>query len=56
MTEPYKIGFVGTDGRSFLAALETSKATSDLYPGEYQGMVVRGRLLCRPLQKRWVGL
>lgn len=37
-----KIGFVGTDGRSFLAALETSRATSELYPGEYQGFVVRG--------------
>jgi len=37
-----KIGFVGTDGRSFLAALETSRATSELYPGDYQGLVVRG--------------
>ncbi len=37
-----KIGFVGTDGRSLLAALETSRATSDLYPGPYQGLVVRG--------------
>lgn len=37
-----KIGFVGTDGRSFLAALEASRATSELYPGDYQGFVVRG--------------
>ncbi|MDI6852866.1 MAG: hypothetical protein QME75_04580 [Deltaproteobacteria bacterium] len=37
-----KIGFVGTDGRSFLAALETSRAVSELYPGDYQGVVVRG--------------
>ncbi len=37
-----KIGFVGTDGRSFLAALETSRSKSDLYPGEYEGLVVRG--------------
>ena len=29
-----KIGFVGTDGRSFLAALETSRSKSELYPGE----------------------
>jgi len=28
---------VGTDGRSFLAALETSRATSEFYPGRYQG-------------------
>jgi phosphoribosylamine--glycine ligase len=40
--EKVKIGFVGTDGRSFLAALETSRATSELYPGDYQGFVVRG--------------
>lgn len=37
-----KIGFVGTDGRTFLAALETGKAVSELYPGDYQGVVVRG--------------
>jgi phosphoribosylamine--glycine ligase len=40
--EQAKIGFIGTDGRSFLAALETSRATSELYPGDYQGVVVRG--------------
>jgi phosphoribosylamine--glycine ligase len=37
-----RIGFVGTDGRTFLTALETSRATSELYPGDYQGVVVRG--------------
>lgn len=37
-----KIGFVGTDGRTLLAALETAKAVSELYPGEYEGVVVRG--------------
>ena len=37
-----RIGFVGTDGRSFLAALETSRAVSELYPGDYEGLVVRG--------------
>ena len=40
--EPVKIGFVGTDGRTLLAALETSRATSELYPGSYRGVVVRG--------------
>ena len=40
--EPYRIGFVGTDGRSLLAALETSRATSELYPGDYRGCVIRG--------------
>ena len=39
---PWKIGFVGTDGRTLLAALETSRATSELYPGDYRGLVVRG--------------
>jgi phosphoribosylamine--glycine ligase len=40
--EPRKIGFVGTDGRTLMAALETSRATSELYPGNYRGVVVRG--------------
>ncbi len=40
--QPVKIGYVGTDGRSFLAALETSRSKSELYPGDYQGVVVRG--------------
>jgi len=37
-----RIGYVGTDGRSLLAALDTSRATSDLYAGSYRGVVVRG--------------
>jgi phosphoribosylamine--glycine ligase len=37
-----RIGFVGTDGRTLLAALETGRALSELYPGDYQGVVVRG--------------
>lgn len=40
--KPWQIGFVGTDGRTLLAALETSRATSELYPGDYRGVVVRG--------------
>jgi len=40
--EPVRIGFVGTDGRTLLAALETSRATSELHPGSYRGVVVRG--------------
>lgn len=42
MSEPYKIGLIGTDGRSYLGALEISKATSDLYPGYFHGIIVRG--------------
>jgi len=41
MTET-RIGFVGTDGRTLLAALETSRAQSELYPGTYRGVVVKG--------------
>jgi len=37
-----KIGYVGTDGRSLLAALDTSRATSERYPGNFEGVVVRG--------------
>ncbi len=50
-----KIGFIGTDGRSFLAALETSRATSELYPGDYQGVVVRGTPAMPPFARkmRW---
>jgi phosphoribosylamine--glycine ligase len=47
-----KIGFIGTDGRSFLAALETSRATSELYPGDYQGLVVRGTPAMPPFARR----
>ncbi len=53
--EKVKIGFIGTDGRSFLAALETSRATSELYPGDYQGVVVRGTPAMEPFARkmRW---
>jgi len=50
--KPVKIGYVGTDGRSFLAALETSRATSELYPGEYQGVVVRGTPAMQPFAEK----
>jgi phosphoribosylamine--glycine ligase len=41
MTET-KIGFVGTDGRTLLAALETSRSKSELYAGAFRGVVVKG--------------
>ncbi len=47
-----RIGFVGTDGRSLLAALETSRAVSELYPGDYQGVVVRGTPAMAPFAQR----
>jgi phosphoribosylamine--glycine ligase len=47
-----KIGFVGTDGRSFLAALETSRAVSELYPGDYRGVVVRGTPAMPPFAEK----
>jgi phosphoribosylamine--glycine ligase len=47
-----RIGYVGTDGRSFLAALETSRATSELYPGSYRGVVVRGTPAMPPFAAR----
>jgi phosphoribosylamine--glycine ligase len=50
--KPVKIGFVGTDGRTFLAALETSRATSELYPGDYRGVVVRGTPAMPPFASR----
>lgn len=53
--KPVKIGYVGTDGRSFLAALDTSRATSERYPGKYQGVVVRGTPAMQPWAEkmRW---
>jgi len=51
MTET-KIGFVGTDGRTLLAALETSRATSELYPGIYRGVVVKGTGAMEPFAKK----
>jgi phosphoribosylamine--glycine ligase len=50
--KPIKIGFVGTDGRTFLAALETSRATSELYPGDYRGVVVRGTPAMPPFARK----
>ena len=50
--EHCKIGFVGTDGRMFEAALETSRAKSELYPGYYRGIVVRGT----PAMEPWTRL
>jgi phosphoribosylamine--glycine ligase len=51
MTET-KIGFVGTDGRTLLAALETSRATSELYPGAYRGVVVKGTGAMEPFAQK----
>ena len=42
MNKEYRIGFIGTDGRTFLSALETSRAKSDGNTKEYRGVVVRG--------------
>jgi phosphoribosylamine--glycine ligase len=47
-----KIGFIGTDGRSFLAALETSRSVSELYPGDYEGVLVRGTPAMPPFARR----
>jgi phosphoribosylamine---glycine ligase len=47
-----RIGYVGTDGRSLLAALDTSRATSELYAGEYRGVVVRGTPAMAPWAER----
>jgi phosphoribosylamine--glycine ligase len=51
MTEK-KIGFVGTDGRTLLAALETSRAQSELYPGAYRGVVVKGTGAMEPFARK----
>jgi len=51
MTEK-KIGFVGTDGRTLLAALETSRSKSELYPGAYRGVVVKGTGAMEPFAQR----
>jgi len=37
-----KIAFAGTDGRTLLSALVTATATSDNYPEEFKGVVIRG--------------
>jgi len=51
MTET-KIGFVGTDGRTLLAALETSRSKSELYPGAYRGVVVKGTGAMEPFAQK----
>ncbi len=40
--EEKKIGFAGTDGRTFLSAFTVSTALSDKYSGKYRGVVIRG--------------
>jgi phosphoribosylamine--glycine ligase len=47
----YKIGFAGTDGRTFLSALVTSTATSELHPEEFRGVVIRGMPAMPPFAK-----
>ncbi len=47
-----RIGYVGTDGRSLLAALDTSRATSELYSGSFEGVVVRGTPAMQPWAER----
>ena len=47
--EKIKIGFVGTDGRSFLSALETGRSKSELYDGEFEGFILRGTSAMLPL-------
>ncbi len=47
-----KIGYVGTDGRSLLAALDTSRATSERHAEKYQGVVVRGTPAMAPWAER----
>lgn len=42
MMEEKKIGFAGTDGRTYLAAHTVSTATSEYYEGKYLGVVIRG--------------
>jgi len=51
MTET-RIGFVGTDGRTLLAALETSRSKSELYPGAYRGVVVKGTGAMDPFARK----
>jgi len=51
MESTKKIGFAGTDGRTFLSAFTVSTALSDIYKGNYRGCVVEALLLCQNLQK-----
>lgn len=47
-----RIGYVGTDGRSLLAALDTSRATSERHSEKYEGVVVRGTPAMAPFAAR----
>jgi phosphoribosylamine---glycine ligase len=47
-----RIGYVGTDGRSLLAALDTGRATSERHSGRYEGVVVRGTPAMAPFAER----
>jgi|UniRef100_A0A7C5EVX1 phosphoribosylamine--glycine ligase len=49
---PISIGYVGTDGRTFMAALDTSRATSERYSGAYRGYVVRGTPAMPPFAQK----
>ncbi|MFO8031056.1 MAG: hypothetical protein R6U22_00770 [Desulfohalobiaceae bacterium] len=42
MHQSCKIGFAGTDARTLLSALVVSTAKSEIHPGQYQGLVLRG--------------
>lgn len=42
MVSKKRIGFAGTDGRTYLSAYTVSTAISDLYKGSYTGVVIRG--------------
>lgn len=42
MSDTKRIGFAGTDGRTYLSAHTVSTATSEHYTGNYIGVVIRG--------------
>ncbi len=42
MKDAKRIGFAGTDGRTYLSAHTVSTATSEKYSGNYIGVVIRG--------------
>ncbi len=42
ITSDYKIGFAGTDGRTYLSAQVVSTAKSEVESGRYKGIIVRG--------------
>ncbi|MGQ9689608.1 MAG: hypothetical protein ACUVXF_12630 [Desulfobaccales bacterium] len=47
-----RIGYIGTDGRSLLAALDTSRATSERFASKFEGVVVRGTPAMAPWAER----